>query len=131
MRIMVDTNILISAILFPSGQAAKAFEKIIGEHELVIASYCVDELKKVVARKFPSKLSAIDLFLKDLSFDLVYTPDNISSRVVQIRDPKDYPVIYTAILENVDILVTGDHDFFDININHPEILSPADFLSQF
>jgi len=128
---MVDTNVIFSAILFPAGQTAKAFEKILNEHELVISSYCIDELKKVVRKKFPAKITAIDQFLEQLSFDLVYTPDNAVKDVVSIRDPKDYPVIYTALLENVDVLITGDHDFYELKLDHPEILSPSEFMIKY
>ena len=44
---------------------------------------------------------------------------------------KDYPVLYTAIIEEVDLLVTGDKDFSDIDIGKPEIMSPAQFMERF
>lgn len=43
---------------------------------------------------------------------------------------KDYPVLYTAIIEEVDILVTGDKDFSDIDIDKLEIMSPAQFMER-
>ncbi|MDD3336555.1 MAG: hypothetical protein PHI98_13745 [Eubacteriales bacterium] len=46
----------------------------------------------------------------------------------KIRDMNDYPVLYTAILENVDVLITGDKDFADLSIEKPEILTPAAFF---
>ena len=129
MRIMVDTNILLSALLFPDGKTAKAFEKILNSHSLVISSYCINELKRVVAKKFPKQIKAVDVFLEKLSFELAYTPDKPKENLFYIRDPKDYPVLYTAIIENVDILLTGDADFKDINIDHPDIITPAEFLN--
>lgn len=51
MRVLIDTNVLFSAILFPNGQTAKAFEKCLFLHEIVIPSYVIDELKRVVAKK--------------------------------------------------------------------------------
>lgn len=44
---------------------------------------------------------------------------------------KDYPVLYTAIIEEVDLLVTGDKDFSDIDIEKPEIMSPTQFMERF
>lgn len=44
---------------------------------------------------------------------------------------KDYPVLYTAIIEEVDLLVTGDKGFSDIDIEKPEIMSPAQFMERF
>lgn len=64
MRVMVDTNVLFSAILFPNGQAAKILYKCLTAHEIVIPSYVIGELKRVIQKKYPSKLYAIDLFLK-------------------------------------------------------------------
>lgn len=131
MRIMVDTNVLFSAILFPNGQAAKIMSKCLTENKLVISSYVIDELKRVVKRKFPNKILTIDLFLEKLSFDLVYTPETIQEGLFHIRDPKDYPILYTAIIENVDILITGDEDFKDTDVTHPEILSPTEFIQKY
>lgn len=48
-----------------------------------------------------------------------------------IRDMNDYPVLYTAIVEDVDILITGDKDFTGIPIERPEILTPTDFITNY
>lgn len=131
MRVMVDTNILFSAIIFPKGQAAKAFTHCLLNHELVISTYVINELKQVLKKKKPEKLSAIDDFFEKLSFELAYTSDNIETELFSIRDPKDYPVLYTAIIENVDILISGDKDFKDTDVTHPEILTPQEFLEKY
>ncbi len=131
MRIMVDTNVLFSAILFPQGRAAEALSHCIREHELVICSYVLDELKRVVRKKFPSRLSDLDTFFEKLSFELVYTPEHIEKALFSIRDPKDYPILYTAVIENVDVLLSGDDDFSDTGLTHPEIVTPAEFLKRF
>ena len=131
MRVMVDTNILFSAIIFPKGQAANAFTHCLLNHELVISTYVINELKQVIKKKKPEKLSAIDDFFEKLSFELAYTSDNIKTELFSIRDPKDYPVLYTAIIENVDILISGDKDFKDTDVTHPEILTPQEFLEKY
>ena len=128
---MVDTNILFSTIFFKNGQAAKAFIHCLSNHELVISTYVINELKQVIKKKKPEKLSDIDTFLKKLSFELAYTPDNIEGGLFSIRDPKDYPILYTAIIENVDILISGDKDFKDTDVTHPEILTPQEFLEKY
>lgn len=88
MRVMVDTNILFSAIIFPKGQAAKAFTLCLLNHELVISTYGISELKQVIMRKKPELIPHIDAFLEKLSFELAYTPDNIEDGLFSIRDPK-------------------------------------------
>ena len=48
-----------------------------------------------------------------------------------MRDVYDYPILATAILEDVDVLITGDKDFAVVDIDHPEILTPTEFLSKY
>ncbi len=131
MRVMLDTNVIISALLFPSERMNRLFETIVIEHTMVISSYVIDELHAVVERKFPQKAVAVERFLAGMSYELVYTPKHISESFVSIRDVKDYPVIHTAIVEAVDILITGDRDFEDLDIERPEIMSPNAFLERF
>ncbi len=52
MRIMVDTNVIISAILFPESLPAKVVEKVMIEHHLVLCSHIIDELHRVFEEKF-------------------------------------------------------------------------------
>lgn len=47
-----------------------------------------------------------------------------------IRDINDHPVLYTAIIENIDIFITGDKDFLDVEIEMPEIMTPREFLER-
>ena len=131
MRVMIDTNILLSAIMFPNGVAAQAFSKCVLENELVISTYVIEELKDVFRRKFPQSIPSLDRFLEKLSFELAYTPEHITDKIAEIRDEKDYPILYTAINEDIDVLLTGDKDFKVVNIEKPKILTPAEFLRNF
>ena len=101
------------------------------EHQLVLSSYVVQELKDVVRRKFASKVGVVDTLLAKMNYEYVYTPDILDETLFEIRDVKDYPVLYTAILEDVDILVTGDSDFSDVDVEKPEILTPAEFVERY
>jgi putative PIN family toxin of toxin-antitoxin system len=132
MRIMIDTNILISAFVFKSESMNLLLERIVENHDLIISSYVLDELNEVIKRKFPNQIKALDKFLTALSFQLVYspkTPEN--SNLFYIRDENDYMVLYTAIIEDVDIFITGDKDFKDVDIERPEILTLSEFLEKY
>ena len=131
MRVMLDTNVLLSALLFPGARINQMMQSIFEEHRLVLSSFVVEELTYVVKRKFPKKPQAVDSFLAAMSFELVYTPQEIEPGLFEIRDAKDYPVLYTAIREDVDVLITGDKDFSDVDVEHPEILTPAQFLDRY
>ena len=131
MRVMIDTNILISALLFPSQQMNKLIYKIMTEHQLVLSSYIVDELLNVIRRKFKNKLETADLLLSQISYELVYTPAQPKSGLFEMRDEKDYPVLYSAITEDVDVFITGDRDFDGLDLEKPEIISPTGFLQKY
>jgi len=131
MRIMLDTNVLVSLLLFPNERMNAMLALIFSEHELILSSFVVTELKDVIRRKFPAKAGVVDRLLLKMSYTLVYTPDEMDETLFNIRDAKDYPVLYTAIVEDVDILVTGDKDFADIKIEKPEILTPAGFMAKY
>ena len=128
---MLDTNVLISMIFFPGKRFLYMLEYITQKHTLVLSSFVVEELMAVAERKFPSKRDAIDRFLSVLGYELVYTPHKMKSGLFVIRDVNDYPVLYTAAAEDVDILITGDKDFADIDIERPEILTPAEFMNKY
>ena len=131
MRVMIDTNVLILALLFPSQQMNKLIYIITTEHQLVLSSYVVDELLNVTRRKFESKIEAVDLLLSQLPYELVYTPKQPKPGLFEIRDEKDYPVLYSAIIEGVDVFITGDKDFDGVDLEKPEIVSPAGFLEKY
>ena len=127
MRVMVDTNILISALLFPKSRVSRLLENIASQHTLVLASFVVDELRAVVARKFPGMVPVVERLLEKMSFEWVYTPNQIESGLFEIRDMKDYPVLYTAMTNGVEVLITGDKDFAGVDVDMPEIMTPTQF----
>ena len=132
MRIMLDTNVLISILIFDSKNLKKLLKNITDNHKLVLSSYVVDELKEVIKRKFNNKIYSLEEFLYNLPFEIYYTPENIiNDKFVAMRDIKDEPVLYSSIVSDVDILITGDKDFKDINIEKPEILTPSEFLKKY
>ena len=45
-----------------------------------------------------------------------------------IRDTKDQPILNSAILYNVDIILTGDKDFLCLNMEHPKCMTVTQFL---
>lgn len=132
MRVMIDTNIFISIIFFPSVQTKYLVRKLTENHQIVICDYVVEELQFVVNRKFPNKRKALDDFFLELPFELVYTPKEIDfEKFPEMRDQKDTPILATAIIEGVDVLLTGDKDFLALNIKFPEILTINKFLEHY
>lgn len=132
MNIMLDTNILVSAIFFPSAQTRRFINDICAKHSLVICDYVIAELRLVVERKFPGKKAALEQFFMELPFRLAHTPKDMDlGDLPSIRDQKDSPILATAIMEQVDVFVTGDKDFLVLEIETPEILSMTEFLEKY
>jgi len=124
---MLDTNILVSAFVFRSKGIWAALDHIVTNHELVLSTYVLDELRDVVARKFPSQSKELDDFLTTLSFTLAYSPQTVPEGLFEIKDESDAPVLYTAILEGVDILVSGDRVFDEVDVERPAIMTVAQY----
>ena len=55
MRILIDTNILFSALLFPLPKPAKALQKAADEHSVILCDQNVYELKEILRRKVPKR----------------------------------------------------------------------------
>lgn len=84
MRVMIDTNILISAILFPNSLPAKALEKASLNHSVILTSYGIEEIHIVFERKFKDKCLFLEKFLSKFSFELVYTPLSIEEEKLSL-----------------------------------------------
>ena len=129
---MLDTNVLISGFAFQSRGIIEMTRWIGEAHQLVLSTYVIEELKDVIARKAPRLQNALDCFLMRLPYELCYTPAQIPKKLpFEIRDPDDVAVLYSAIVAEVDVLITGDKDFAEVDIEKPEILTPAEFMAKY
>ena len=132
MRIMLDTNILVSAIFFPSTQTRTLVCEIARNHHFVLCDYVLKELRLVVKRKFPAKEASLEKFFSSLRFELINTPEyGDYVDIPSTRDHKDTPILAAAIKNNVDVFITSDKDFLVLNIGRPQIMSMTEFLYRF
>ena len=67
MRVMIDTNILLSAFVFKSTKMAALIEKVVEEHTMVLCSHVIDEFHDVVTKKSSKYNSAFDDLFSKLS----------------------------------------------------------------
>jgi predicted nucleic acid-binding protein len=122
---MADTNVLVSALLFPRSVPAKALLHVTRNHELILCDYIASEFRDVVSRKRPDLLADADVLLAQLSCEMVIAPREPSKL---ISDPKDQPILNAAILAGVDIIVSRDKHFLQLDLEHPTAMTPAQFL---
>lgn len=132
MRVMLDTNIFISMIFFPSEQTRELAMRLTESHQIVVCDYVIEELRLVTERKFPTKRKFLDRLFMELPFELVYTPEEVDwNAFPEMRDAKDLPILVTAIMESIDVFLTGDKDFLVLDVETPEILTMKEFLEQY
>lgn len=125
MRILVDTNILFSALLFPKSRPAKALYHVADHHEIVLCDRNLAELRDILKRKAPKYLPDAEVLLAELPYELIPAVDHAEKL---IRDAKDQPILNAAIVSDVDVILTGDKDFLALDMEHPKCMTVADFF---
>lgn len=128
---MLDTNVLVSFAIFRSPTIRSVVEDAALRNELVIPTFVLDELRDVITRKWPARLTAVNRFIDAVPHQVVETPKGASDNPYGIRDPNDAPVIASAIAGGVDVLVTGDRDFEDLPLERPVIVTPSQYVERF
>jgi len=128
MKVLIDTNILFSALLYPKGTPGQVLLYVSENCQLVLSDYNISELREIVERKAPEKMPDVELLLAKLAYELVIAP--ISPEKL-INDPKDAPVLNAAILADVDIIISGDRHFFELAFNRPAVKTATEFVNEF
>jgi len=107
MRVVFDTNILVSALVFPGGQGDVALRRIIaGTDQLVMSRAILDELLDVLSRKFArdaEELAHVAVFVSELA--LIVAPRR---RLRVVQDEPDNRILECALAGRVEAIVTGD-----------------------
>jgi len=131
MRIMIDANVIVSAILFPQSIVSEIIKHIILYNKLTLSQYTIDEVKEVFYRKFPHRVNEMEKFIKNLPYEL-FMKKQIKRKIYpKIRDLDDLPVLINAIQSDVDLFITGDKDFNDIIIKKPKIMDPRKYFNKY
>ena len=106
-RVVFDTNILVSALVFPGGQGEAALRRIIEQaDQLVLSRPIVDELLDVLARKFArdaEELAHVAVFVTELA--VVVAPKR---RLRVVQDDPDNRILECAVAGRAEVIVTGD-----------------------
>ena len=133
MRVMLDTNIFISAVLFPKGKTSSALKKaLVSPYQPVTCDYVIDELHRKFQEKFPDRISDLNEFLDSslAVIDVVKTPKTAVDDEKLIRDEKDRPILRAALDAGADLFLTGDKDFLESSVTDPRIITVAEFLEK-
>jgi putative PIN family toxin of toxin-antitoxin system len=131
-RIVLDSNVVLSAAIFKRSIPRQAVDKALREDSILMSAAAIAELQDLFGRskKFDKylSLSARTKFLNDLleSVKIIEIIETISV----CRDPKDNKFLELAINGKADYIITGDQDLLVLNpFQTIRILTPQEFLS--
>ena len=110
MRIVLDTNILVSALISEEGYPAQVLAAIKRERvTLVTSAYQIEELRGVLARE------RLKPYIRpEEAADLLYHLEAVGLVVSELPEvsrspnPKDNPILATAIAREAELIVSGD-----------------------
>ncbi|MBP5559332.1 MAG: putative toxin-antitoxin system toxin component, PIN family [Bacteroidales bacterium] len=131
MRIVIDTNIIASALFF-GGKPYQLLRYVMESRVDVVASKeIVDEYEEIVLRlqrKYPAINSRIPLQDIISKFEII----RVNSEIHISRDPADDKFISCALDGKCLYIVSGDSDLLEIeSYEGIEILTVSDFLNRF
>jgi putative PIN family toxin of toxin-antitoxin system len=128
---MFDTNILLSAALFPNARIDAIIEYIVKNHTLILSDFVIEEFLEVANYEKFRKVPEAQEFLKKLSFTAYTTPKVSPLKDVSIRDDEDYDILFSAIKSKVGIFLTRDKDFLECGVSNPRMMTLNDFEAEF
>lgn len=128
-KVVLDTNVFVSAILL-KGSSALIMEKWRqGKFVLLISADIFEEYFEVIARpKFKQKEEDIKELAALLTEKAVAVEPRIRIKEIE-ADPEDDKFLECAVAGRADFIVSGDHHLLDIgDYRGIKILSLADFF---
>ena len=132
MKVVLDTNVLLSGLMFPEGAPGRIVAAWVeGRFDVALSMDQLAAIGRVlecpkIRRRLGWDDERIELFIKQLY---------IRAEVVELgaisvdipRDPNDAPILATLAAARADVSVTGDGDLLALRDNYP-IETPAEFV---
>ncbi|WP_061250125.1 putative toxin-antitoxin system toxin component, PIN family [Leptospira alstonii] len=131
LRVLLDTNIYISAILF-KGKPRLVFQDLIDEvFTGYISKEILDELESTLSKpKFKLDNNFIQIVLSEIRDITTLVKNKPIQDYLELRDRDDYHILESAFAAKVDYLITGDKDLLTLQkIKDFKIITPDEYLS--
>ena len=129
MRIVVDTNVLVSAALKETSLPGMALHQVARHCTLLKSAVTEAQLFEVIVRPYLARF--IGPQIRDWITELMASAELVvvTERVAACRDPTDDKFLELAINGHADLILTGDKDLL---VLHPfrgiPVIAPADFV---
>lgn len=131
MKVVVDTNVLVSAILSPLGIPAHILDFILSRRiTLLVTALILAEYNEVLHRK---EFSFNEKTIKNLFRIIQLNAEQVLAIKVsrKIPDPDDQIFLDCAMTGSAHFLITGNKKHFPSHLCYPiKVVSPAEFLTK-
>ena len=136
-RVVLDTNLVVSAILSPEGKPAQILKMVFdGRLDIVLSSAILKEItldlnyrkiRKLLAKRGVSLEEAKDVLGK-IAKTAFMTPGKLNTSGVE-SDPSDNAILSCAVEGHADYIISGDHHLLDLtSFEGISIVNPDAFL---
>jgi len=132
-KIFIDTNILVSAIIFDGNELEVILESYHRGDKVYISEHILEEATRVFLKKFPEHIELFETFI-EISEITIIKKEVYSNNIIDIkgiRDKYDAHVIACAKKLNCDHVITGDKDILSYTNTNDDIdaITSFDYLS--
>lgn len=127
MRYVLDTNVIVSALLFENGKPAHALRHALANGEVLLSLELLEELNEVLGReRFNRYVTSEEReeFLGVLVERAVLV--EITENVQECRDPKDDKVLELALNGEAHYIISGDRDLLVLHPFRGVVVTTAD-----
>ncbi|MGK7898138.1 MAG: putative toxin-antitoxin system toxin component, PIN family [Xenococcus sp. (in: cyanobacteria)] len=129
-RLVIDTNVIVSSLLFAQSTPRQAVNKALDTGKILISQEIIEELTKVLSRK---KLNRYLLEEERMRFLADFLKDTEMVKITQnfdiCRDKKDNKFIDLAVCGKAQYIITGDEDLLILNpFQNISIINAREFL---
>lgn len=130
MKIIFDTNVLISSILIEGSIADLALTKAEKFHEIVCSEKVYNEISIILQlAKFDKYVSTNrrNKFLQSFKIKAKFV--TVDQTIEICRDPKDNMFLELPVSSKADYIITGDKDLLELNpFRGIQIITPKEFI---